>query len=243
MPIPGSLGDPIRFGEAWHGIRALMKNPRDTPEVFKIIRAKPGKANARQFQKFLRPEHGPRILSEKRSLVDRLSDREWLASRLEGSLGPIYADFTERESITPEGLVDASESVEAGQHDGEELSGERVLSGDRLRDGHDLWHMLTSYCRDLVGEAALLTLTYRQMRNRGMGFIVLVAYLKAGKTCPEERVMIRDGFRRSKKSEWLPGADRKVLLECPLIEVQQIPGVVPVDSYSDLRSDGAPAIA
>ncbi len=232
--------NPIQFREAWQGIRALLNDPDDTAQVFKIIRALSGNAGERQFQRFLASEQGPTILAEKRSLVDRLSDRASLTSLPEGSLGRSYADFTEREQISPQGLIDASESVpEAGPP----LSADRVLFGLRMRDSHDLWHIVTGYGRDLVGEAALLAFTYQQTRNRGIGFIVLVAYLKAGRESPEARTMIRDGYRRSKRSEWLPGADWEALLPLPLDEVRKTLGVVPVEAYQALRSKGAPAIA
>lgn len=232
--------NPMRFREAWRGIRALMKDPDDTGQVFKIIRALSGNADDRQFQRFLASEHGPTILAENRSLLDRLSDRAYLASLPDGSLGRIYADFTEREQISPEGLVEASESV---SDDGEPVDRERVLFGNRMRDSHDLWHIVTGYGRDLVGEAALLAFTYRQTRNRGIGFIVLVAYLRAGRVPPEPRRMIRDGYRRAKNASWLPSADWEALLEEPLDAVRTTLGVIPVEAYSALRSEGAPSLA
>ncbi len=230
----------IRFREAWQGIRALLNDPDDTGQVFKIIRALAGNSGERQFEKFLASKHGPAILAENRSLVDRLSDRDYLESLPEHSLGRVYAQFTEREEISPQGLVDASESV---PEDDEPISPERALFGLRLRDSHDLWHVVTGYGRDLVGEAALLAFSYRQIGNRGIGFIVLVAYLRAGREFPGHRAMIRDGFRRAKRASWLPGADWETLLERPLDEVRETLGVVPVGDYTALRSTGAPATA
>lgn len=232
--------NPIRFREAWQGMAALMKNPDDTGQVFKIIRALAGNAGERQFQRFRASEHGRTILAENRSLADRLSDRAYLASLPAGSLGRVYADFTDREQISPAGLIEVSESV---PNDGQPVDRERMLFGARMRDSHDLWHVVTGYGRDLVGEAALLAFSYRQTRNRGIGFIVLVAYLRAGRVSPEHRVMIRDGYRRSKNASWLPSADWEALLARPLDEVRRTLGVVPVESYSELRSEGAPAHA
>jgi ubiquinone biosynthesis protein COQ4 len=40
---------------------------------------------------------------------------------------------------------------------------------------HDLWHVLTGYGRDLAGEAANLSFSYAQTRNRGIGVIVIAA--------------------------------------------------------------------
>lgn len=232
--------NPIRFREAWQGIRALIADPDDTVQVFKIIRALAGNSGERTFQRFLASEHGPKILAEKRSLVDTLSDREALLAMPEGSLGRAYADFTAREQISPAGLVDASEAVppEAGPS-----CPDRELFGTRLRDSHDLWHVLTGYGRDLVGEAGLLAFTYNQTRNRGIGFIVFVAYLKAGRVFPEQRPVVRDGFRRSKRAAFLPGADWEALLPLPLDEARSVLKIEPVGEYPIFRSEGAPAVA
>ena len=218
----------------------LFKNPDDTTQVFRIIRALSGNSDERSFKRFEASETGATILAENRVLVDRLNDREYLLSLPEGTLGRVYADFTERENISPDGLVDASN--DAPDRDVDDCP-KRVLFGERLRDMHDLWHVTTGYGRDLVGEAALLAFSYRQIGNRGIGFIVAMAYLKADKTVPHERAMIRDGLRRSKKAEWLPGADWEALLERPLDEVRRTLGVEPAGDYEVVRSEGAPAIA
>ena len=134
----------------------------------------------------------------------------------------------------------ASEAVERGE---EQPCERRLLFSARLRDSHDLWHVVTGYGRDLYGEAALLAFTYRQIRNRGIGLIVLVAYLRAGGEYKQERVLIRDGYRRARDASWLPGADWEALLERPLDEVRETLGVVPVGDYPVLRSEAAPTLA
>ncbi|MBB83015.1 MAG: hypothetical protein CL931_04305 [Deltaproteobacteria bacterium] len=232
--------NPILFREAWDAIRALIRDPDDTSQVFRIIRALSGNSQERSFQRFLRSEHGPTILAEERVLLDTLSNRTYLESLPEGTLGRVYADFTAREEITADGLVEASESVERNLDD---LDPRRELFGQRLRDSHDLWHVVTGYGRDLFGEAALLSFTYRQIRNRGIGFIVAVAYLKARGPMAGERVLIRDGYRRAGQAEWLPGADWEALLELPLEDVRRRLGVVPIEHYEGFRSEGAPALA
>ena len=69
--------------------------------------------------------------------------------------------------IDAQGLVDASE--EADRRTGEvPLDADRDWFYARLRDMHDLWHVLTGYGRDLAGEATLLAFTHAQTRNRGI---------------------------------------------------------------------------
>lgn len=228
---------PQRWLDAFRAIRALIRDPDDTAQVFRIIRAFSSGAIDRQFERFLRLPDGRRILSRERTLLDRLSDRTALERLPPGSLGRAYADFTLAESITPQGLVEAS--VEAPPLAGE-TSPERIRFAERLRDSHDLWHVVTGYGRDLVGEAALLAFTWRQTGNRGIGLIVLAAWWKAGRDLPDGRAMIRDGYRRARRAEWLPAADWESLLAEPLDEVRRRLRIEPVETYAAVRSAAAP---
>jgi ubiquinone biosynthesis protein COQ4 len=206
--------------------------------VFDIIDALSGNAGERLFQRFRATPAGERILRERRDLLATLDDRAYLKTLPPGSLGRIYADFTEREQITGQGLADASK---ASRRD--DIGPERRLFSDRLRDMHDLWHVVTGYGRDLVGEAALLAFSYAQTKNRGVGFIVAVAWLKAsGESAFARRVMV-EGYRRGRRAQWLPAADWEVLLTLPLERVRADLGLGAPPEYVPLRSAGAPAAA
>ena len=87
-----------------------------------------------------------------------------------GSLGQHYYDFLKSENISAEGLVDASEKGLSGLR---ELSNEEVEFHQRQRDAHDLWHVLTGYGRDALGELCLLAVTYRLLGNPGLLLIIL----------------------------------------------------------------------
>ena len=56
------------------------------------------------------------------------------------------------EKITADGLVDASE--ENVPPELENQSEELISFGKRMRDQHDLWHVLTGYGRDTFGRSA-----------------------------------------------------------------------------------------
>lgn len=225
----------IRPLDAWRAIRVLIQNPDDTGQVFRIIDALSGNSGERMFQRFRKDPTGARILAERRSLLARLSDRASLEALPPGTLGRTYADFVSREQITADGLVAASmegERVDRGF--------ERQLFGERLRDSHDLWHVVTGYGRDLVGEAALLSFSFAQTLNPGVGFIVAVAWLKAGHG--EARRLIVDAFRASRRAAWLPAYDWETALSLPLEEVRRQLHIVPAPPYEALRSAGAPPI-
>ncbi|MFM7736713.1 MAG: Coq4 family protein, partial [Alphaproteobacteria bacterium] len=208
---------PIEPMRAVRAIRVLLKDPDDTSQVFEIIDALSGNVGERLFQRFVASDTGRRILDEHRSLLGTLDDRATLSALPEGTLGRIYSDFTVREQITGQGLADAS--MTARRRD--DLDEDRRLFYERLRDMHDLWHVVTGYGRDLVGEASLLAFTYAQTRNRGIGFIVAVAYLRARGDAQIARAVMRDAYRRGKRAAWLPGEDWEELLRLPLETVRR----------------------
>ena len=208
----------LRPLEAFRAMGRLLRDPDDTAEVFRVIDALSGNSGERVFQRFRRTEAGARILAERRDLLTRLQDRAWLEAQPEGSLARHYADFMRRGAITPDGLVEASEARPSATDDPD-----RLRVGARLRDMHDLWHVATGYDRDLLGEAALLAFTYAQTRNRGIGFIVAMAYwksLRAGGPFRAARRLIRQGYRRGRRAVWLPAEDWEALLPLPLTEVR-----------------------
>jgi len=231
----------IRPLAAWRALRALVGNPDETKHVFELIDALSGRSGERLYERFRSTPSGARILAEQRELLPTLANREALLALPPGSLGRCYAEFMGREQISPEGLVEAS--VEGGRGPDPALPPGRRLVGARMRDQHDLWHVVTGYGRDLVGEAAVLAFTYAQTRNRGIGLIVAVAYWKGGGAAAWFRPLLREAFRRGKRAAWLPAADWEALLPRPLEEVRAELGLGEPPSYEALRSSGAPALA
>jgi len=230
-------GTRLRPLKAIRAMRALLRDPDDTARVFDVIAALGGRGAERSFERFRSLETGARILAEKRSLLHVLADRERLHALPPGSLGRAYADFMGREQISAEGLAQASLAL--GPPD-PLIPPERQLFGARLRDMHDLWHVVTGYGRDLLGEAQLLAFTYAQTRTRGIGFIVATAWWKA-RRAPEFRRMLRAAYRRGRRAAWLPAADWETLLERPLDAVRAELRVGPPPRYAEVRSAGAPA--
>lgn len=223
---------------ALRAIRALLADPDDTGQVFEIIDALSGNSGERLFQRFAGSETGARILAERRDLLRTLDDHAALRALPAGSLGHAYAEFVAREQITGQGLAEVSEATRRT-----DIDEDRRRFGDRLRDMHDLWHVASGYGRDLVGEAALLAFSYAQTGNRGIGFIVAVAWLKASGDGGDARRLIVDGYRRGRRAAWLPGEDWEALLAQPLGRVREQLGLGAPPSYVPLRSAGAPSAA
>jgi len=237
-PASGPHHQRIRPLVAWRALRRLISNPDDTAEVFVIIDALSGRSGERLYRRFRTTGVGRRVLAERRDLMVRLTDVDALRALPEGSLGRSYAAFMEREQLSAGGLAEASQwSREASPAEDED----RMRFGSRLRDSHDLWHVVTGYGRDLVGEASLLSFTFAQTRNPGIGFIVLMAWWLSRGEIAYGRRMIRDAYRRGRAAAWLPAADWEPLLERPLADVRGELAVGAPPTYRERRSTAGEA--
>lgn len=222
---------------ALRAMRSLLRDPDDTPKVFEIIDALSGNTGERLYRRFARSPVGAQVLHERRDLLATLSDAAYLQTLPPGSFGRVYADFVAREQLTAQGLFDASM---AGGRRRRDIGPDRQLFGDRLRDMHDLWHVVTGYGRDLLGEGALLAFSFAQTTNPGVGFIVAVALLKAGDA--GARRFLFAAWRRGRRARWLPGEDWEALLRQPLDAVRRELRLGPPPIYQPVRSAAAPAM-
>jgi ubiquinone biosynthesis protein COQ4 len=221
---------------AVRAIRALLRNPEDLPQVFTIIEALSGPAPARLEARFRGTPTGKRLLGAQPDIVAILEDREGLRRLPAGSLGRAYLAFVESENISAAGIRAAS--AEGGFRP--VRSSEHEFVKARMRDTHDLWHALTGYRGDLVGEAVLLSFLFAQTWNPGVAFIVATALVKAHgqpdrARRSELRRLIVDGFRRGRAAAWLPDQEWEALLPLPLDEVRRRLGIEPPPPYATVR--------
>jgi ubiquinone biosynthesis protein COQ4 len=227
---PRSL-DPMA---AIRAVRALVANPDDTAQVFKVIRALTGNSFERLYQRVLEDPAGRAILDEKRDILTVLKDRARLREMADGTLGREYARFLDTEYIDAEGLVEASDEIDDPSIFLDERA--HVLSR-RLRDSHDLWHVVTGYKRDIFGEVALLSFTYRQTGNHGIGFIVFIASLRLWHEGHREALqLIWNAWWRSRRAAFFPAADWEAMLEIPLAEVRRLLEVGETPVYKPMFS-------
>jgi len=218
---------------AVRAMRKLLDNPHDTSQVFVIIDALSGKTLIRLTRRFMKHPMGARILAEERQLVETLSDRPRLHQMPEGSLGKLYAEFCDREGITADGLVEASQRDE---EEAVEIDERFRLVGNRLRDMHDLWHVVTGYETDLIGEASLLAFSIPQTRNPGVAFIVFTVFLQARGETSFVRMLMLKALLRGLKAEWFVPQDWEGMLELPLSEVRDQLRVGLPPSYEQVRA-------
>ena len=113
-----------------------------------------------------------------------------------------------------------------------------------MRDSHDLWHVVTGYGRDLMGELALLTFTYEQTRNRGIGYIVRTVERRIRRGGEiEVSDFLRQARQRGRDAAFLPAADWEALLARPLDDVRATLRIGAPVAYEEQRSAAGEAAA
>ncbi len=190
---------------ALRAVQALIRNPDSTGEVFKIIEALKGGSLRKAVERMAATPAGQQMLERKPSVLACLSDRAALAALPEGSLGRAYLDFVSSQNLSADGLVEASEEAPRNKALSY-LDPEEIWLADRLRDFHDLQHVLTGYGRDELGELCLLSFMTTQTYNRGISFIVFVARRQYRREMPGFDIdgLVREGREIAAAAAWLP---------------------------------------
>jgi len=161
-----------------------------------------------------------------------LEDRDTMRRLPEGSLGRAYLAFLESENISAAGIKAADGRGRARSDD---LPDNLAYVHQRMRDTHDLWHTVTGYKGDILGELALLAFNYVQTPNAGIALIIAAGLYKTGAS-PEARALVVEGFRRGKRAAWLPEQPWETMLAMPLSEVRAKLGVGAPPVYVPLRT-------
>ncbi|PKB25221.1 ubiquinone biosynthesis protein COQ4 [Novosphingobium kunmingense] len=159
MMLPGRPKMRYDLPKAWRHFKELVKDKEDTSQVAPIFEALPWRGIYDAALGFLATERGQEIRRKEPSLMRILDDHEALRKMPEGSLAHAYCDFMEREGLSAEGLVD-----ELDKNRPLDMYWDDQVSWyfNRMRDTHDLMHIITGFGRDALGEQCVLAFTYSQ---------------------------------------------------------------------------------
>ncbi|WDI32401.1 Coq4 family protein [Hyphococcus flavus] len=231
FPTPPAL--PVRPWHAFLSVLRLVRNKEDTRQVFEVVSALSGGSSTKLFSRFSASPYGRRVVSEPIKLEKVLGDREYLRTFPEASLARAYLEFMEGENLTPDGLIDAAEEA------GIDFRGETQFEEFRrlflhLDVCHDLWHVLTGYGRDALGELCNLVYTRHQTKNPGFKLIVGIGLLaiKAEKPFQPFQAAIAEAKSNAKQSRWILEYDVEELLMLPLADARARLGITEPEIYN-----------
>lgn len=199
----------------------LMADKEDTTQVFSIITALNGTRAMREFQEFIETPAGQARFQERLYLPPLLDNHAELAKLPENTVGRAYLHFMQSQGLTAQGLVDEFAKFESTIES--DISDDFMWFANRLRDTHDLLHVLTGYSRDALGEACVLGFTYSQDRNIGARFIAYMAGLEIKKSVPKNAPIfaaIKQGEKMGKAAEIIYAQDIMALMTEDLTEAR-----------------------
>ncbi len=207
---------PIR---AVRSFQALIKDKEDTSLVFKIFESLPSGGFMERVRKLSLSERGEMMRATEPSLPEILDDHAALRRTPKGSLAHAYCDFMEAEGLSAAGLV--AEAERLGRPKYPDLVEWFI---NRSRDTHDLFHILTGYGRDALGEQCVLLFTHGQSPSQGH---LLIGYAGAanikkmvkGSAAPVFGA-VRQAHRTGKGAPSLMAQPVRELLARPLDEVR-----------------------
>jgi ubiquinone biosynthesis protein COQ4 len=217
-----------RWGVALTALWRLLSDKDDTGQVFEILGALNGDSTVRNYARLLRTPRGGRLAYERLELANRLMDDAWLNSFAAGTVGGVYRDFVRSENLSAEGLAEISRQRQAQV----EQPHPHAWFARRMRDSHDIWHVLSGYHRDALGEACLVAFSYGQTRSLGWALIAVGAALRPhGGPKGQYIRAIWQGYQRGKASKWLPGEDYEQVMAEPLETVRRRLNITPPTLY------------
>jgi ubiquinone biosynthesis protein COQ4 len=221
--------------KAFRAFRKLVRNKEDTAQVFEIMRALSGRSIGRGYNRMLKTVEGGRQAFLREELAHKLDDPVWLSQFGPGSVGAAYREFREARGFTAEGLADEARKVGPlvdAQHP-------VIWYSRRIRDIHDVWHVLTGYGTDALGEACVVSFSYAQTRNLGFAFIGWGAAREIQREAPSvpARRAVWQAYRNGRAARWLPGLDYEALFGQPLDAVRERLNIRPASVYQAVPAE------
>lgn len=214
---------------AFRAFRKLIADKEDTRQVFEIMRALSGRSIARGYDRMLKTVEGGRQAFLREELAHYLDDPVWLAKFEPGTVGATYREFRNARGFTAEGLADEARKIGApvdAQHP-------VIWYSRRIRDVHDIWHVLTGYQTDALGEACVVSFSYAQTGS--LGFLVIGwgaarEIQRENRSIPARRA-VWQAYRNGRAARWLPGLNYEALFAEPLETARARLGIRPASVY------------
>jgi ubiquinone biosynthesis protein COQ4 len=204
-------GRPVdRARIALAALRALLRDPDDTRQVFVLSLALNRRAFPEVLARFLASEEGLALLTERPSIDTAHVDFDRLRALPDGTLGREYVRYLDDNDLDPD-LFDAPPGLPPAI----------AYLSKRLRQSHDVWHVLTGYQPDVAGEVALQAFTYAQTSAPASGLIAVAGTLRWAR---RSRGLVREsirGYRRGKRAHFLGSIRWENHWERPLADVRR----------------------
>ncbi len=171
----------------------------------------------------LEHDDGGRALLADQPRIDRAHvDLDALRRLPDGALGREYTRFLDDNGITPDAFENLPDV-------GDPRAAYLML---RLRQTHDLWHVLTGFAPDVRGEILLQAFTYAQLRAPSALLIATLGTLRWAFEWPGQGKALREAFSRGKRTRTLATFRWEDHWATPLTELRELLACPPASAAS-----------
>ena len=205
-----------RWRHAFAALAKVVADPDRTDQVLVFsIYANAGSMQ-RRLDRFFETAEARKLYAEHRTIDSTTIDLDALAALPADTLGHAYASFLRSRGLTP-AVFDAPPS---------EVSDPRVqYVVQRLRQTHDLWHVVTGHDTDAPSEVALQAFTFAQVRAPSSAILATVGMLRAIRLKPTLPRDVAKSFRLGLRAERLAAFPWEDHWATPLHEVRRLLGI------------------
>lgn len=215
-----SLSPLVRWKRALQALGRVLANPEETDQVLVFSSYINAATMTDRMATFFAHPDGMRLYTEQATIDSKTVDLAALLALPDDTLGHAYATFLTSHGLTPdvfdgppEGIADPRASY--------------VIQ--RMRQTHDLWHVVTGSETDPAGEIALQAFTHAQTGAPSSAILAAFGTLRWARTNPEiARSLVRDvvgAYRRGKRAEKLVLFGWERHWTTPLAEVRAMLGL------------------
>jgi len=183
-----------RWRRALRALATVVADPEQTEQVLEFsIYANAG-TMARRLERFFAHPGARRLYAEHRTIDSHTIDLDALAALPVGTLGHAYATFLRSRGLSPAVFDDAPREVSDPR---------MAYVVQRLRQTHDLWHVVTGQDTDPASEVALQAFTYAQLRAPSSLILAVAGTLRGVGARRELAREVLAAYRLGKRADTL----------------------------------------
>jgi ubiquinone biosynthesis protein COQ4 len=205
-----------RWTRAFRALARVMANPEETDQVLVFSNLANAGSMGKRLDRFFDDPNGARLYAEKRAIDAHTVDLDQLAALPEGTLGHAYAHFLRSRGFTPDVFEGAPPDVS-------DPRASYVIQ--RMRQTHDLWHVVTGHDTDPAGEVALQAFTFAQVHAPSTFILSTVGTLRGLREVPTLPREVLAAYRTGRKAAKLVSFPWEDHWATPLTEVRAMLGL------------------
>ncbi len=217
---------------------AVTRDPQNTKMVGRLMHATRSDSEIAVYLRFKSSAACAKALAGRRELSAALDDTVALASLPEGSLGRHLLAFMQAAGFSAQGLA---EQISDSTAEFSDASPKARLFANRVRDLHDVYHILNGCGRDEVGELYVLAFSYAQLRITALAAVSIATAIALLFRLPRHGIMphrvlpaLIEAFQNGHHATWLPGEDIEAMLPLDLNIIRQTLNIRPAPNYQAL---------